>query len=169
MSGKAARAQSSLAPSELLPSFAHITSCWSSPSHLLPVWIYAEVETWLSGLEAPWAWPSCRQRFTAPNWLAKSICSNDCQLVCQRVFKTCNTWLFSQGHWPLFLYIVNSQDNSSHLVWVNQNYTFFCQIGKKYILCVCCTIWVIILCVPWDKNGWKSLICRKDSSCRLGC
>ena len=37
MSGKAARAQSSLAPSELLPSFAHITSCWSSPSHLLPV------------------------------------------------------------------------------------------------------------------------------------
>ena len=23
-----------------------------------------------------------------------------------RIFKTCNTWLFSQGHWPLFPYTV---------------------------------------------------------------
>ena len=52
-----------------------------------------------------------------------------------RIFKTCNTWLFSQRHWPLFPYMVklkndNSQHNNNCLVWMNLNYTFyFCHIG----------------------------------------
>ena len=27
----------------------------------------------------------------------------------ERIFKTCNTWLFSQGHWPLFLRLSNEK------------------------------------------------------------
>ena len=41
---------------------------------------------------------------------------------------------FSQGPWPLFPSIVKKDDNSqynNHLVWMNQNYTYFCQIGKN--------------------------------------
>ena len=46
-----------------------------------------------------------------------------------RTFKTCNTWLFIQGHWPLFPKMSNKKnDNSQHNncpVWINQNYTYF--------------------------------------------
>ena len=47
-----------------------------------------------------------------------------------RIFKTCNIWLLSQGHWPLFpldcqIKNDNCQHNNSHSVWINQNYTLF--------------------------------------------
>ena len=51
----------------------------------------------------------------------------------------------------------NSHHNKSHSVWMNQNYAYFCQISKKYILLVCHRILVISLCVPCDEKGQKLL------------
>ena len=87
--------------------------------------------------------------------IIRSLIFNWCAI---RIFKTCTTWLFSQGHWPLFPRLSNkkndnSQPNNSRPVWMNQNYTVFCQIGKKKFFLVCCRILVISLCVPWDEKG----------------
>ena len=40
---------------------------------------------------------------------------------------------------------------------MDQNYTYFCKIGKDCILCMCRRILVISLCVPWEDKGWKFL------------
>ena len=82
-----------------------------------------------------------------------------------RISKTCDTWPFNQGHWPLLPYLDcqkndNSQNNSRP-VWMNQNYTclfgVFVRLAKMYFW-VCCRILVISLCVPWREQGWKSLL-----------
>ena len=79
-----------------------------------------------------------------------------------RNFKTSNTWLFSQGHWPLFPEIIKKMTTANTTI-VDQCGGIkitptFCQIGKKTCTLVCCGISVISLRVPWDEKGWKSLI-----------
>ena len=94
-----------------------------------------------------WLPPACSQLGT---WLAMQACAltgnwtsdllvlrlmlNPLSHTSQgkmRIFKTCNTWLFSQGNWSLFYYTVkfkkndNSQHNNCHPTWMSQNYSFF--------------------------------------------
>ena len=93
-------------------------------------------------------------------------CSSAATSTCcaARIFKTCNIWLFSQGHWPLFPWIIkgkrdNSQHNNSHPVWMNQNKPFFGQVGKKikFIFGVPQNCSNEFMCaVRW--RGWKSLV-----------
>ena len=83
--------------------------------------------------------------------------SSDFQSVHHRIFKTCNTWLFSQGHWPLFPQIVKlkkwqqpiQQHSTTQLSGGNESklYLFFLNSAKKFFL-VCYRILVISFCVP---------------------
>ena len=41
---------------------------------------------------------------------------------------------------------------------MNQNYTYFLSDRQKIYFLVCLRIVVIRLCVPWDEQGWKSLV-----------
>ena len=55
-----------------------------------------------------------------------------------RIFKTCNTWLFGQGHWPLSLRLANKKTttaNTTVAFWCRgiKMIPIFCQISKKYI------------------------------------
>ena len=61
---------------------------------------------------------------------------NDFQPVHHKAFKTCSTWLLSQGHWPLFNWQVKKwQQPTQQPSAVNESklYLFFCQISKIYI------------------------------------
>ena len=96
----------------------------------------------------------------------RAVVFNQCAA---RIFKAWNTWLLSPEYWPLFSEAVklkndNSHHNNSHLMQMNQNYTFFCQIDKKpNILLVYCRILVISLWAPRDERSWKS-----PSECIIG-
>ena len=76
--------------------------------------------------------------------------------VPQEVFKTCDAWILSQGHYLFSLDYQIRNDNSQHNSYpmlMNQNYTYFWQISKKiYYFLVYCRILVISLCVLWDEK-----------------
>ena len=76
-----------------------------------------------------------------------------------RVFKTCNTWLVSQGPALSSLRLSNRKwhQPTQEPPGVNESklYLFFGQISKNIYFLVCHRISVISLCVPRDEKGWK--------------
>ena len=67
--------------------------------------------------------------------LFKPVIFNKCAV---RIFKICNTWLFSQGHWILsFPWNCQIKMTTANIIaiwceWI-KIIPFFCQMGKKYI------------------------------------
>ena len=72
-----------------------------------------------------------------------------------RIFKTCNTWLFSRGHWPLFsLRLSNKkwQQPTQQLSCVSESklYQFFFVGSAKHIFW-CDTVLIVCMCQKMQK------------------